>query len=177
LLYLLLACVEPDDQRFPTGGDNSVVENDDTETTTDDTGVTDTAIDPGVPVITDYQVGWCIDAIQGVDDYIAFYLAWEDDSSIEGGRILLDLNNEALIGQDNKEGAEIDSSADPLTAFIVDGGSHDGDVFTTLVLDTQAYGIRMRLRDKTGNMSDAVEFDLPKNEEMPLELCTANSGA
>lgn len=182
LLMLSLACTTPDDPRFPTGGDPSLPDTDetgqqtdDTSTPTDDTGT----VDPAVPVIEDTQVGWCIDVIQGQqDDYIAVYIDFSDDEDIQGGRVLMDFNNEAMIGTDNKEGQEIDNDANPLLAFVVDGGSKDGQVFMSITPpETVAYNIRIRLRDAAGNISEPVTVELAKSDEMPEELCTANSGA
>jgi len=182
LLLLALACPTPDDPRFPTGGDPSLPDTNETGQQTDDTSVSDDTgevVDPTAPVIKEAQVGWCIDVIQGQqDDYIAVYIDFSDDEDIQGGRVLLDFNTDPMIGSDNKEGQEIDNNANPLLAFVVDGGSKDGQIFMSVTPpETIAYNIRVRLRDTAGNVSEAVTIDLAKNDEMPEELCTANSGA
>lgn len=175
LLALLIACVQPDDNRFPSGGDPwSVPDSDDTsvDSSTDDTG--DSVPLEGSPVITEVLAGWC--DIPQYGDVIAVYISFVDaEEDVEGGRVLVDVDGTPLKGSDQVEGLPIDSGGDVQDARILDSGDRVGDIYFAVVPPEKAqYALEIRLRDDKKNESAASTATA--DEDLAEELCTGNTG-
>lgn len=170
LLVLLIACVQPDDNRFPNGGDPwTLPDETDTSASTDDTG----DLPSGAPVIDDVLAGWC--DLPQVGDVIAVYITFRDgESDVEGGRVLLTVDGET-VKVNGVQGVPIDSNGDSQEARILDSGSHTGDVFfVALPPDKDDYELELRLRDTEENTSDT--YTTVADSDLAEELCTGNTG-
>ncbi len=172
LLALLIACVQPDDNRFPWGGDPWTVPEDDTsvDSSSDDTG----APLEGSPVITEILAGWC--DIPQYGDVIVVYVSFVDaEEDVEGGRVLVEIEGNSLMGSDQKEGLPIDSGGDVQDARILDSGDHAGDLYFAVDPPEKAqYELEIRLRDEDNN--ESAVSTVTAGEDLPAELCTGNTG-